>query len=148
MLTWKYPRKERPTKTQVLETIVRRVHNGTLLDDAWLEIAGYRRMNKNLVVNKVNGLPFGVIDAEHWLCKSWVITRKTFNHYRNSLYPVPLQPYYHPIRYRGENVPDSITRDTVMDKIMEEATTTFIKCAIEEDQKSDRFLQLPQVMVM
>ena len=148
MLTWKLPKKQRPTKKEVLETIVKRVHDGTLLNDDWLEIAGYHRNKKNVVINKVNGLIFGVTDAEHWLCKSWVLIRKTFNHYRNSLYPVPLQPFYHPIRYRGDNVPDSITCDRVMDKIMKEATDTFERCAIKKNKNIKTLLIIPDIIVM
>ena len=118
------------------------------MNDSWLVIAGYHRDGKGMVLNRVNGLPFGLTDAEHWLCKSWVLARKTFNHYRNSLYPIPLQPFYHPIRFRGAGVPDSIRKDKVMDTIMKEVTDSFEQFAVEENCQSKKFLKLPQVLVM
>ena len=47
--------------------------------DEYIKMLGYRRIKKtdSMVINKVNGRPFSATDAEHFLCKAWVIAKYT-----------------------------------------------------------------------
>ena len=156
MIVWKEAKKTRSTLAMVLQGIVDMIQKGGILEDSWLEVGGYVRCNESgKVVNKVNGLPFNVTDAEHWLCKSWVIVKKTFNHYRNSMYPVPLEPHYHPIKWPKHDTPTTITSDIVVDKIMEEITDKFESCAVAEDEEKSKeeskwesSFKLPEILVI
>ena len=103
------------------------------------------------MVNKVNGLPFNVTDAENWLCKSWVIVKKTFNHYRNSMYPVPLEPHYHPIKWPGRKTPLTITNDSVVDGVMQDIIKLFNKWMEVDDlvqENEEKALKLPEILEM
>jgi hypothetical protein len=57
--------------------------------DEELSILGYRRVtdaDKPLVLNVVNGRPFNSTDAEHFLCKCWLIAKYTLPHYTTALH--------------------------------------------------------------
>ena len=69
--------------------------------DEELSILGYRRVtdaDKPLVLNVVNGRPFNSTDAEHFLCKCWLIAKYTLPHYTASVQPLSSKPHCHPIR--------------------------------------------------
>ena len=144
MLVWRKDKSERMTFHAILDAIVEQVHDGTLANDDWLEIGGYKRKGDK-VVNMVNGLLFTAIDAEHWLCKGWIVIKKTFNHYRNSKYPTPLEPHYHPIKWPGTGTPENITSDEVVDRVMMGITQQFNGCIGRTQVSGDTFT-LPAVI--
>lgn len=88
-------------------------------------MGGYEHNKDGVVVNALNGLPFDCIDAEHWLCKAWIAIKKTFNHYRNSLVPWPLDPSYHPIRLPYNVDEKDVWCDQEIQMIMENIVTAF-----------------------
>jgi hypothetical protein len=47
-------------------------------------------------LNIVNTRPFCAVDAEHFLCKSWIIAKLTFGHNQGSKYPLQGNHYAHP----------------------------------------------------
>ena len=145
MLVWKMEKKDKPSLAELLNIISDGVQRGTMIDDTWLPIGGYFRDDNGVVVNKINGLPFGCTDIEHWLCKTWILVRKTFNHYRNSMYPVPLEPFYHPIKWPRNNTPSSILKDNIMDAAMKEATDAFEKC-VKESANGKTGMALPTIL--
>ena len=151
MIVWAMDKEETPTLAEILQQIVDGVQKGKYFNDEWLGIGGYERNSDNVVVNKVNGLPFNVTDAEHWLCKAWVIVKKTFNHYRNSMYPVPLEPHYHPIKWPGRKTPLSITNDGKVDGVMQDIIELFHKWTEVDDlvqEKEENALKLPEILEM
>jgi hypothetical protein len=56
---------------------------------------GHKKVG-GLVINLVNERPFSETDAEHFLCKGWLIAKLTFGHYRNSKYPLQSKSFTHP----------------------------------------------------
>ena len=151
MIVWAMAKEDTPTLAKILKQIVDGVQKGEFFNDEWLGIGGYKQNSKNVVVNKVNGLPFNVTDAEHWLCKSWVIVKKTFNHYRNSMYPVPLEPHYHPIKWPGNETPTTITNDSVVDSVMQDIIELFHKWTEVDEEVEDnaeKALKLPEILEM
>jgi hypothetical protein len=60
-----------------------------------LNILGFAKVGCN-VTNTVNGRSFSEIDAEHFLCKAWLIAKLTFGHYRISKHPELSSHYTHP----------------------------------------------------
>jgi hypothetical protein len=80
----------------VLKQIVEYVQ--TEVSEEHLAIAGYRKDDKGVVLNCMNGRPFNASDAEHFLCKGSVLAKLTLGHYRNSKYPLSAKPWCHPMK--------------------------------------------------
>ena len=78
-----------------------------------LEIAGYKRDGEGIVVNLVNGRPFNASDAEHFLCKAWMIGKLTLAHY-NTKFPRPTRPHCHPVKLTKDENPECTEVDIVM----------------------------------
>lgn len=94
-----------------------------MVDEAhpiWLELAGYKRIRKGVVVNILNGRPFNATDAEHFLCKAWVAAKLTLGHYRNSLRPNSTKPHCHPMIQEVE--------DESLSKIMDDIVRAYEEC--------------------
>ena len=123
-IVWRQNGKEKQSFAAILDKIVHRVNDGTL-GNKELAIAGFHRDKNGKVRNIVNGLLFSPTDAEHWLCKGWIMVKKTFNHYRNSRYPKPLEPHLHPIRYPRVNLHRSIISDVEIDNVMSNITKNY-----------------------
>ena len=49
-----------------------------------------------VVVSLTNKRPFNASNAEHFLCKAWIIAKYTMGHYRDTLHPLPWKPHCHP----------------------------------------------------
>ena len=82
-------------------------------DERELDITGYyKKTGKDKVVrNKVNDRPFNVTDAEHFLCKLWVISKYTLPAYCISNQSEATKPHCHPVNLRGqENQKDPLLR--------------------------------------
>jgi hypothetical protein len=94
---------------------------------------GYQRRVDGEVINPANGFAFGFTNAEHFLCKGWIMIKKTFHHYRNSLYPNPTEPHYHPLRMlendRGRNFFQEKWWDEWFDRIVK----AFFETAVNEE---------------
>jgi hypothetical protein len=87
-----------------LKTIVGIVNDPDKFSDIEIMALGYKRREcDGVVIYPATGHPFSCVDSEHFLCKGWIIVKKTFNHYRNSKYSTPLEPHLHPIK-----MPDTI----------------------------------------
>ena len=123
-IVWQQSSKEKQSFATILENIVDRVNHGTVTREE-LAIAGYYRDRHGKVRNTVNGLLFSPTDAEHWLCKGWILVKKTFNHYRNSRYPKPLEPHLHPIRYPRVKLDKNIIGDNEIDSVMTNITNNY-----------------------
>jgi hypothetical protein len=80
----------------VLSTIVRYFSQSSRKEE--LSILGYRRDHHNLIKNVVNGRTFNCTDAEHFLCKAWIIAKYTFPQYTASVQPLSSKPHCHPIK--------------------------------------------------
>lgn len=70
-------------------------HAYMLLHDKQCHILGYKRCH-NKLINVVNGRAFNSTDAEHFLCKFWVMIKYTFSHNRQSIRPIMANSYTHP----------------------------------------------------
>ena len=80
-----------------LVAIVVYVNDATKVPEMHLNILGYKRLD-GVVVSVVNLRPFNATDAEHFLCKAWVVAKHTFGHYRDSAYPFFSKAHCHPLR--------------------------------------------------
>ena len=96
-----------------LEIIIE--HMGEKTTNVNLEMMGYETWasrSKREVRNKVNGRPFSATDAEHFLCKLWVISKYTLPAYSTAIQPTATKPHCHPINLRGrKNSPDPIVSE-------------------------------------
>ena len=80
-----------------------------------LEIMGYQRNgDDNIIQNKVNGRPFNATDAEHFLCKLWVVAKYTLPASTITRQPKATKPHCHPVNLRGK----LFTPDPSLEKIM------------------------------
>jgi hypothetical protein len=52
--------------------------------------------NGDDILNVVNTRPFSAVDAEHFLCKAWIITKSTFGSSNLSNYPQLCSAHTHP----------------------------------------------------
>jgi hypothetical protein len=91
--------------------------------DEDLAMLGYHRLrrgNKICVVNTVNGRPLNSTDAEHFLCKGWLIAKQTLPRYTVSEKPQASRPNCHPIK----NGKKTVQADDVT-VVMKEIITTY-----------------------
>ena len=133
------------TEVKTLSTALDMVvdHIEKMVPDDHLLIAGYeRRPGTHKVFNIVNGRHFNATDAEHFLCKGWVLTKLTFGHYRNSKYPKSAKPHCHP-----ERPSDDSTGPTAKDPMY-----TLMKGIVENYElwtsHKKTFFQVPQLCLM
>ena len=76
-------------------------------------------MNRS-VTNKVNGRPFNATDAEHFLCKAWLIMKSTMANYNNAKQPVCTKPHCHPARRTTSTIQKVCPQlDMIMNRIVE-----------------------------
>ena len=87
-----------------------------------LDLTGYYRTagGGNVVRNKMNGRPFNATDAEHFLCKLWVIAKYTLPAYRISRQPMATKPHCHPVNLRGREYEADPLLNTIMSDIIKE----------------------------
>lgn len=144
-MVWKKKKDCKETFPQMLDKIIDYVQGENMTDDELL-ILGYYRDDSNgmepIVRNMVNDLCFSATDAEHWLCKGWIIIKKTFNHYRNSKYPTPLEPHLHPIKWPSVQIAHDIMSDETIDSIMERIVSMY------EELTEFHNLMLPDLFVV
>jgi hypothetical protein len=102
------------------------------VSDEDLKILGYRRLmrDKNPIVNAVNGRPFNTTDAEHFLCKGWLIAKQTYPVYANVAKPHFAKPHCHPLKNGKKTIQ---SEDVTV--IMKEIITTY--------ESSDRQMEEP-----
>ncbi len=146
LLNWHRDKRCKLSLHELLQKIVDGVNDGSLLDEELLLLGGYEKV-KGVVVNTLNGLTFNCIDAEHWLCKTWMLVKHTFQHYRNSLFPVPLQPHTHPIVWPVSITGDQYLKDEKVDTIMEKITSVFTT-RTNLNVCDKRHLKLPEIIVI
>ena len=79
---------------------------------------GYKKSkNGKGVINMVNERPFCASDAEHFLCKVWMIGKLTLAHYSSSKYPRPTNTHCHPVKHIKDVDPTCAEVDKVMESI-------------------------------
>jgi hypothetical protein len=83
----------RYTFQECLLAVVSHILNN--VSDIRLQILGYEKVD-GIVYNSVNLRPFSQIDAEHFLCKAWIIAKLTFGHNQISKIPELSHHYTHP----------------------------------------------------
>jgi hypothetical protein len=99
MSNWYKPKNEQQDLPETLKTIVGIVSDPDKFSNIEIMVLGYKRREcDGVVINPATGHPFSCVNSEHFLCKGWIVIKKTFNHYRNSKYPTPLEPHLHPIK--------------------------------------------------
>jgi hypothetical protein len=81
------------TYQNCLDQIVSYVHHK--ISDKHLQVLGYER-NGDDILNVVNARLFSAVDAEHFLCKAWIITKLTFGSSNLSDYPHLCSAHTHP----------------------------------------------------
>jgi hypothetical protein len=122
--------------SDVLDEIVSHVRTG-VTDPNYLTCMGYAFTNSD-VVNMVNGRPFNVVDAEHFLCKAWIMAKYTMCPYRNyKKHPNQCNAFTHPSRTLHQ------LKDQLTDAIMAEIKNAFAKIANKEDCVLPGFCLLP-----
>ena len=113
-----------------------------------LVIAGYYRdAGTDKVCNIINGRIFDATDAEHFLCKGWVITKLTFGHYRNSKYPRSAKPHCHPERSKEIGTdPRSVRLANIMNGII----SSYEQCCSQKQATihGTKLLRVPQLCLM
>jgi hypothetical protein len=86
----------------------------------------------------VNDLPFSYVDAEHFLCKGWILVKKTFGSYRNSKYPNSLEAHLHPIKWPDDPKVEYIATDEDISKIMQMIADQLVQCrCMEANEEGD-----------
>jgi hypothetical protein len=114
----------RITFQECINEVVSYIYQTTPVEH-WL-ILGYRKAD-NEVENIVNGRPFSGVDAEHFLCKAWIVAKSTFGNSRLSKYPRLCNAHTHPspvIHAIGEKVTENA---------MEAMETAFWSCSLSHD---------------
>jgi len=106
---------------EILKQIVKYVQ--TEVSEEHLAIAGYRKDDKGVVVNCMNGRPFNASDAEHFLCKGSVLAKLTLGHYRNSKYPLSAKPWCHPMKLTRVVQPYDAFTTGIMETIVKSYST-------------------------
>ena len=102
---------------EALLLVVRYMQNEATNQD--LDVTGYKKTGKEQVVrNKVNDRPFNVTDAEHFLCKLWVISKYTLPAYCISNRSEATKPHCHPVNLRGEENPKNPLLSGIMSSIV------------------------------
>jgi hypothetical protein len=61
-----------------------------------LSVMGYDK-EKNTVLSMANHCPFSAVDAEHFLCKAWIVTKSTFGGSHLSKKPKLSNSHTHPL---------------------------------------------------
>jgi hypothetical protein len=89
----------RVTYVDCLQMIVLYIHTNTPPEH--VNVLGFNKVGEQ-VNNIVNNRPFNAVDAEHFLCKAWLITKLTFGPSRISKYPRLCNAHTHPSRVLHE----------------------------------------------
>ena len=111
------PQSPRDVK-EAMEMITKYMNDVVTSDD--LSMMGYsgNDSGKLLVVNKVNGRPFNATDAEHFLCKLWVISKYTLPANSYATQAKATKPHCHPVYWRGKELPIVDSVDSIMNDII------------------------------
>jgi hypothetical protein len=91
---------------ECLGMIVSYIHGNTPMEH--LRVLGYDKID-NVVFNIVNERQFSAVDAEHFLCKAWIIAKSTFGNAHLSNYPNQCSAHTHPSRVLHEMTSDEIS---------------------------------------
>jgi hypothetical protein len=90
------------TLEEALDVVINYVYE--VAPKEYLEMLGYKKRvfkGSTTVTNMVNGRPFNASDAEHFLCKVWLIAKYTTPHYCSSKQPVGTKPHCHPMKLKN-----------------------------------------------
>ena len=106
-----------------LHSVIQFMNEQVSEDD--LSMMGYARNDHchGSVINKVNQRPFSATDAEHFLCKAWVIAKYTLPNYNTAKQPRSTKPHCHPVNLRGEQMTASMDVNVIMEGIVSLSTS-------------------------
>jgi hypothetical protein len=99
-----------------------------------LRILGYEK-ECNSVVQLVNRRPFSPVDAEHFLCKAWIVAKSTYGCTRLSKYPKLTSAHTHP----------SPTIHCIADDVIETVMTTIESAYMSLNASSEDAIKLPEL---
>jgi hypothetical protein len=124
------------TYKECLDEIVSYVYNE--VPKIHLSILGYTK-ERCTVLNVVNGRPFTVVDAEHFLCKAWLVASSCFGSARLSNYPRLCNAHTHPSPIIHAMA------DTVIDCAMDSIEAAYCLCTSTNSQRLvlPEFIRLP-----
>jgi hypothetical protein len=99
-----------------------------------LKMMGLERCStSSFVCNRVNGRIFNATDAEHILCKVWVVAKLTLGHYRNSRCPKTAKPHCHPMKLAKDEEPYC----KFVPEIMSDIKHSYAECCSVMEQTSN-----------
>jgi hypothetical protein len=145
--SWHVPTNNRLSFPKTLENIKAILSDETKTSRQHLMAMGYYRKGHS-IYNRVNDLELSCIESEHLLCETWKLARKTFNHYRNSLVPMSLEPFLHPIKWPEDEEVHFISQDKAVHSIMQDIVDTFMngkECVLDADANGPPMFVLPDV---
>ena len=104
-------------------------------------IEGWERLEgEDFLRNKLNGRPFSFPDAEHILCKSYVMASYTLGGRMFSERPQATKPYLHPIQFHHMGPPWD--HQDILDRIVQPGIDVFHSCV------DDRSLVFPDFCML
>ena len=102
---------------EAMEMITKYMYESVTSDE--LSMMGYSvNHTDHLVANIVNGRPFNATNAEHFLCKLWVISKYTLPANSYASQAKATKPHCHPVNLRGVEFPSNPTIDSIMGDIV------------------------------
>ena len=105
--------------TQALRLVIKSIHEN--ISEQHLELMGFHRRDgeENRVSNKVNGRPFNATDAEHFLCKLWLVAKYTLPASTITKQAEATKPHCHPVLLRRWTVPPDPSVRKIMEDILQ-----------------------------
>jgi hypothetical protein len=100
---------------------------------------GYEKKG-DAIVEMVNQRPFSAVDAEHFLCKAWIVAKSTLGCSRLSSHPKQSSAHTHPSPIIHRKADEVI--ETVMSKI--EDAYCLSRETSEDDITLPEFCRLPE----
>jgi hypothetical protein len=127
----------RITYQECLKQIVSYVYNSLPVSN--LSVLGYEK-EINAVMSMANRRPFSAVDAEHFLCKAWILTKSTFGGSRLSKRPKLSSCHTHPspVLHRVE--------DKSLERIMARIEKTYLSnvALFPDEFRLPELIRLPE----
>jgi hypothetical protein len=123
----------RVTYQECLKMIVLHIYTNTPSEH--VKVLGYNKIGVQ-VNNIVNNRPFNAVDAEHFLCKAWLITKLTFVPSYISKYPRLCNAHTHPSRVLHGLCDDYVSM------IMKSIGDAYMRC---NSDQSSLCMKLPEL---
>ena len=93
--------------------------------EADLNMIGYTRAKhgKRTIVNLLNNRALNATDAEHFLCKAWVVAKYTLPNNSSAIQPNSTKPHCHPLNVRGDGCKSTPNLSRLMRNIVRLSTS-------------------------